>query len=253
MVTPAGMNTDDQASRLVLQNEFLARAKSLANLREVYRSSLVTQLVRESLAVGLRLEAKIFEAAYGDPAGREYWKGQLSEPILVYKLADVLSVHSAENADQQESARIATVLAFRDAAEAGEDWFIGDTRALLVLKNRERNFTSLGEIKVHPRAAVAWLLAKPKRMHLVPESLQRFLQIDETSGKARPLTEKAAKRFVTDYINSEQGQGRRPTVEGAEAAAKRANLHGGRHYLRAAFNHLMGGRRGRPAKETAKK
>src|SRR5262249_30054809 len=68
MPTLAGMDSDEQASRL--KNEFLARAKMLSNLQEVYRSSLVTQLLSDALAMGLPLEAEIFEAAYGDPAGR---------------------------------------------------------------------------------------------------------------------------------------------------------------------------------------
>jgi hypothetical protein len=92
MITPGGTNTDEQAIRHVLENEFLTRAKSLSKYSEVYRS-------------------------------------------------------------------------------------------------------------------VHWLLTKPKRGHLVPESA--FLQFDATPGRARHLTKQTAERFVDDYINEEQGQGRR--------------------------------------------
>ena len=232
--------------RTALNDEFLARAKSLAKLPEVFRSSQVTLLLAEALATGYRLEAEIFGAAYDDTAGREYWKAQLSEPILVYKLAHVLSVHAAENVDVQESAKIATILTFRDAAEGGEDWFIGDTNPLLRMESGQTDFASLGRIKLHPRAAIAWLLRKPKRRHLVPESLRSFLQFDENSGKPRPLSESRAERETDDYINVMQGQGKRPTIKGLEAAAKKAGFRGGRKYLRTAFNRRMGRRRGRP-------
>jgi hypothetical protein len=35
------------------------------------------------------------------------------------------------------------------------------------------------------------------------------LQFDATPGRARHLTKQTAERFVDDYINEEQGQGRR--------------------------------------------
>jgi hypothetical protein len=39
MITPGGTNTDEQAIRHVLENEFLTRAKSLSKYSEVYRFS----------------------------------------------------------------------------------------------------------------------------------------------------------------------------------------------------------------------
>lgn len=248
--------TDEHASQLVLKADLLTRAKSLSNLREVFRSAQLTLLLADALACGLRIEAEALETVYGDPAGRKYWKTQLSEPMAIHKLAYTLSVHVAENIEQLESAKLATLLAFRDAAEAGEDWFVGDTAPLLALENAPFDFGSLPKVKVHPRAAVEWLLSKPKRQHLVAESLRRFLQVDELSEASRPISQARAERFVDDYINNAQGQGRRPSIEGLEAAAKDAGIRGGREFLRTAFNQRMGGRRGRPAKlspKTAKK
>ena len=147
---------------------------------------------------------------------------------------------------------IATVLAFRDAAEAGEEFFIGDTKPLLALRDGQSDFAGLGKLKVRPRAAVSWLLSKPKRNHLVPEMLRGFLQLDKSSSNRRHLTETNVECFVVDYINDEQREGRRPTIEGLEAAAKAAGMRGGRELLRAIFNQYMGGRRGRPAKAPAK-
>jgi hypothetical protein len=252
MITPAGMESDDQASRLVLKNEFLARAKSLSNLREVFRSSLVTQILTDALAVGLRLEAEIFEEAYGDPAGSGYWKTQLSEPLLVGKFAKVLAVHAAERAADLTYATEAIIKGFREAAQEGEEWFVAETEPLLAFAKGRASCEDSVKVKIYPRAAVSWLLSKPKREHLVADSLRSFLQVDQVDGKPRPVTEKTAERFVDSYINSEQGQGRRPTLKGLEAAAKKANLRGGREYLRAAFHQYIETKRGRPTKAPEK-
>jgi hypothetical protein len=171
--------------------------------------------------------------------------------IPVYLLAHVLSAHLAEKVEQLEMARIAIIRAFRGAAEAGERWFTGDTSSLLAMEYDQTNFENLGKLKVHPRAAVEWLLSKPKRDHLVPDSLRRFLQSGgEPTAAPRPITEKIAERFVASYIKGEQAAGRRPTLSGLEAAAKKAGLRGGRQYLRAAFHQSprVEVRRGRPTK-----
>ena len=242
---------DDRA----LEQQFLDRAKARSNVAEVFRCSKVTLLICDMVAFGVRAEAKIFEAAYGDPSGQKYWDAHLSEPIRVYTLAHVLSAHVAEQAEQVEMARIAIIRAFRDAAEAGERWFTGDTTPLLAVEDGQTNFEGLTKIKLHPRPAVEWLLSKPKRVHLVPTSLQKFLQSGgEPITARRPVTKKIAERFAADHINSEQAAGRSPTLRGLEAAAKNAGMRGGREYLRAAFRGScrVEVRRGRPPKAIPK-
>jgi hypothetical protein len=251
MVIPARVDSNEQASKLVLRNEVLARAKSLSNLPEVYRAPRLILLLAEVLAIGIRAEAECFLAAYGDSTGKGYWYVQLSEPIPLYKFAYALAVHVAERADQLEPATIALIWAFRDAAEAGEDWLVGDTAPLLALENRQRSFETLGKIKVRPRAAVHWLLSKPKCQHLVAASLRSFVQVDSVSSQS-PRAKQRTEDFVDNFINGEQRQARRPTIEGLEAVAKEAGLRGRREQLRAAFNQRMGGRRGRTAKALAK-
>jgi hypothetical protein len=178
----------------------------------------------------------------------------------VYSLAHILSVHLAESAQQLELERIAIIRAFRDAAAAGEDWFVGNTSPLLAVEDGQTNFEELTKLKVLPRAAVEWLLSKPKRKHLVPKSLRIFLQSGQepinpkTPNAPRPVTEKIAERFVADYINGEQAAARHPTLVGLERAAKNARMRGGRDYLRAAFHRLRGAdvRLGRPPKASTK-
>jgi hypothetical protein len=242
-----------------LEQRFVDRAKALAKVAEVFRCSEVTMLVCEMVAFGIRAEPKIFEAAYGDPSGQKYWDANLSEPILVYTLAHVLSVHLAERTEQMEMAMVAIIRAFRDAAEVGERWFMGDTTPLLAVQDGSTNFEGLATIKLHPRLAVEWLLSKPKREHLVPTSLQRCLQPGRGPADAkaatsrRAVTKKIAERFADHYINSEQAAGRLPTLRGLEGAAKNAGMHGGREYLRAAFRGFrVEVRRGRPPKAIPK-
>jgi len=253
-------SSKEQANQLALKQRFLDRAKALSKLPEVFRLPQVTLLICDTVAFGVRAEAEIFQAVYGDPGGRKYWDAHLSEAIPVYSLAHILSAHLAENVEQLAMARIAIIRAFRDAAHAGERWFVGETTPLLAVEDGQTNFEGLGKVKVHPRAAVEWLLSKPKREHLVPESLRRFLQSDgePTNAKAstapRPVTAKIAERFVANYINGEQAAGRSPTLVGLEAAAKKADMRGGRENLRAAFRRSRGAevRRGRPPKASTK-
>jgi hypothetical protein len=202
------------------------------------------------LAFGVRAEAEIFGIVYGDRQGREYWGAQLSEPIGMHSLAHVLAVHVAKTAEQLEMARIAIFCAFRNAATAGEDWIIGDTSPLLAMEDGQTDFSGLRKLNVEPRTAVEWLLSKPKRKHLVPDSLRTFLQSSGAPVVAvrPPLTEREAKRLAARYVDDERAAGRRPTLAGLEDAARKAGRRGGRESLRAAFRRLIEVRRGRPPK-----
>ncbi len=235
-----------------LKQGFLAQAEALSGLSEVYRCAQVTLLIANTVAFGVLMEEEIFRAAYGDPQGLKYWHAQLSEPIRVYTLAYTLSAHLAENVQQLETAKIAIIRAFRDASEAGELTFIGDISPLLAVKDGQTNFEELSRIKIEPRGAVEWLLSKPKREHLVPASLRRFLRSTPTA--ARPISKKSAKRFVEDFIRVEQEAGRSPTISGLESAAKKAGLRGGREDLREAFRQspYVEVHRGRPQKASPK-
>ena len=218
---------DDRA----LKQRFLDRAKALSNVAEVFRCSQVTMLICETVAFGVRAEAKIFQAAYGDPSGQKYWDAHLSEPIPVYTLAHVLSAHLAEKPEQVEMARIAIIRAFRDAAEAGERWFTGETTPLLAVemaKPISRGWQGQGSSSCCRRMAAE----ETKTGAPCPPSLRRFLQSggELTNAKAptarRPVTKKKAERFVANYIKAEQAAGRSPTLGGLEAAAKNAGMRG---------------------------
>jgi hypothetical protein len=178
--------SNERANENALKQRFLDRAKALSDLAEVSRCPQVTLLICETVAFGVGVETEIFQAAYGDPSGRKYWDAHLSEPMPVYSLAHILSAHVAEKAEQLEMVRIALIRAFRDAAEAGERWFTGETTPLLAVRDGQTNFEELGKVKVHPRAAVEWLLSKPKREQSSPQSLRRFLQSGGEPTMARP-------------------------------------------------------------------
>jgi hypothetical protein len=160
---------DNQA----LKQRLLVQAKALYKKSEPVRAEAVTELFCNAAAFGVSAEADIFQAAYGDPNGREYWDSHLSEPISVHKLARILSAHQKESVPDMEHA---ILRAFRVAAEAREPWFTGETAPLLTMEDSPTSFGELAKVKVHPGAAVEWLLTKPMRAFLVPESLRRHLQ-----------------------------------------------------------------------------
>jgi hypothetical protein len=245
-----------EQSEQALKQQFFDRAKALSKQPEIFRCDQVALVIGDMLAFRVRDEAEIFQIVYGDPSGRRYWNAHLSESISIFKLAHILSGHLAESVEQWEMARIAIIRAFRDAAEAGESWFVGQTAHLLTTDHGQPDFKEIAKVKLHPRAAIEWLLSKPKREHLVPESLRRFLQSEReppdanAPTTARPVTQKIAERFVANYIDREKAAGRRPSLVGLEANAKKAGMRGGREHLRTEFRRAQGGevKRGRPTK-----
>lgn len=162
--------SDDPA----LRDRFIIRAKAQAERPEFERCIAVTQVICDALACGIRAEAEIFQAAYADPSGQEYWNAYLSEPILAVSLAYLLSAHGAENAGSLKYHKAAIIHAFRSAAGAGERWFTGDTGLLLPLEPGQVDFDEL-KVNVDPLAAIEWLLGKPRRRDLVPNSLRQHL------------------------------------------------------------------------------
>ena len=80
-----------------LEQQFLDRAKALTNVAEVYRCLQVTMLICDMVAFGVRAEAKIFEAAYGelDPSGYDACKKVKGLKRHVLVLLNVV-VHPAD-------------------------------------------------------------------------------------------------------------------------------------------------------------
>jgi hypothetical protein len=167
-----------------LKQQFVDRARALSKESEIFRSTLMTALIAESVGLGVPAESEFFAAAYGDPVGRDYWNAHLSEPMRVGAFAYLLSVHLPLNPKQFESAKIAITLALRDAAAAGERLFVGNIAPLLAFESAKRDFSVLINVRVRPRAAVEWLLSKPKREHLIPGSLRTFVE-DRSMSSAK--------------------------------------------------------------------
>jgi hypothetical protein len=90
-------------------------------------------------------EADIFQAAYGDPEGRDYWQAWLFEQRPAPELADLLATHVAENDDELH--RIKRVI-----VDSLEGYSLDDTfdRTL-------------------------WLFENPNTRQFIPESLARLL------------------------------------------------------------------------------
>jgi hypothetical protein len=175
-----------------VKQRFLEQARSLSERPKFVRYRAVTQLICDALAFGIRDEAEIFRAAYCDPSGSDYWEAYLSVAIPVFSLANVLAAHSSKNIEDLENRQFATLRAFRGAAEAGESWFVGATKPILVVEEFGQTHEGLSKVRVQPRAAVEWLLSKSIFEHLVPESLNQFLQYEKPIV-ATAKTEKISK------------------------------------------------------------
>jgi len=86
------MNVDAAAKQ-----RFREQAMALAERPKFVRYRAVTQLICDALAFGIRDEAEIFRAAYGNPSGKDYWDAYLAVAIPVSSLANVLSAHLSKN------------------------------------------------------------------------------------------------------------------------------------------------------------
>jgi hypothetical protein len=166
---------DDPAEK----QRLLEQAKALSERPKFVRYLAVTQLIFGAVASGIHDEAEIFDAAYGDPTGLDYWAAYLTVPIPVALLANTLSAHTARDAEDRDNLQFAILCAFRGAAEAGERWFVGSTGPLLAVEEFGQTYDGLDRVRVEPRAAIEWLLSKSIFERFVPESLVRHLQSSE--------------------------------------------------------------------------
>ena len=193
-------DNDDRADIEQRKQQILLRAEALANSPEYIRSPLVMQLICDAKAFGLCTEAEIFQHAYGDPSGRMYWDARLSEPTPLNLLADLLCVHHDKNFRDIDYAKIAILRAFRDAAQAGETWFLGNTAPLLDMRDGCGPLEGLDEVKIRPRDAVVWMLSKPMRRDFVPAGLQALLETGHQNNAAIENIE--ASGLGTDQSNA---------------------------------------------------
>ena len=165
---------DSQAKK----EKILLRAASLSSKPEGIRCERVTELMHDAVGCGAGIEAEIFQAVYGDPGGRKYWETHFSEDLPIETFADLLSVHLAVSGENSED-------------ENMEELRSSIVSALLHAINTWELFRPLGcdYGSVSPTAAAHWLLSKPKREHLVPETLRQFLRPKQhrAISKVQPL------------------------------------------------------------------
>lgn len=90
-------------------------------------------------------EADIFQAAYGDPLGRDYWRAWLSEPFHPLRVADLIATHAA-------------------ASEPLFQCTEGQIFSVLLTANFANTSSAIG-----------WLIDTPHIAHLVPASLREYL------------------------------------------------------------------------------
>ncbi len=92
-------------------------------------------------------EAEIFQTAYGDPLGRDYWHAWLSEPFHPLRVADLIATHAAPSEPLFQC-----------------------TEAQILSGLFTANFANTS-------SAIDWLIDTPHIAHLVPASLREYLSV----------------------------------------------------------------------------
>jgi hypothetical protein len=91
------------------------------------------------------------------------------------------------------------------------------------------------------------LLAIDRDEH--PKYLRHLLRAAGDRASKRTVTREEAANFTAEYIATEQQAGRSPRLDGLERAAGKAELRGGREFLRDEFRRIQGQvKLGRPKK-----
>ena len=154
----------------------------------------------------------------------EFWEVELSEPMECEAFAHTLAIHflviterpSVSDEDRKkfgpaamcvvDGMRAGVRKALRDARSYSEPWFM-DIPAPAPNSKLDENYgfgfvprgivvvppeppsdgIDLSKLRVRPRAAVEWMLASPKRRHLVPPSLAATFQVQISTALPKPL------------------------------------------------------------------
>jgi len=192
-------NKDNSLSK----DDFLNRIKTAHVLRPENRLYSVLAMFKENLRYRFFRSQEIFEYAYGDPTGAEYWRGWFEKPGLTVEtfarlLATQTAAEYADNLDQEKkfspvemfsASRDKIILMLRKAAEMECLKFKGELDALLGM--RVGNEVSLGlvwitnaqgcsqpktldQVKVYPSQTIKWFADSFERAELLPESLRSW-------------------------------------------------------------------------------
>ncbi|WP_156295624.1 hypothetical protein [Methylobacterium aquaticum] len=199
-------------------------------VRAILKHSIFNEFsaLRPDIPFELVSESEIFEAAYSDASGVEYFQGWLQDECEdINRTIDLLALHLAKQAeagadwraahDAFQSGRLANQLrsAFISAAKSKCDWIsCSDTRP--EFHNRWINdFISFGpevkpfEIQAKRLSAIKWICAQPWYASCVPNAMQCILfHSDLEPRKQISLTHKY--RVMAQENIGKNGVGRPP-------------------------------------------
>jgi hypothetical protein len=137
------------------------------------------QMTGEPLRDLLFTEAEIFERAYGDATGKEYWFHWLSPPDEPDEtLIRLLATHKTLDWLTEERESIRRLVAEEKISLSGRGY-----RILMVTESRIGEALKCFSIGA-ARDRIAQIAASPKTRHLLPTSLCKFLE--GTPSQARP-------------------------------------------------------------------
>lgn len=171
--------------------EFATAAKQfrgqLLMLRSDHQQAGATTIaavhIIENAMVGYMSVEQLFEILYGDKDGAQFWEAECSEPIsfgtMVRLLAatrdlptDASSPQLIAQIDMVELAISSALLTGYQSRPGGKEVFLGDTSALEKIEYGRQIPSNL---KVHLSKVANVLLDMPRRRHLVPPSLARYI------------------------------------------------------------------------------
>jgi hypothetical protein len=167
----------------------LAEATTALNNRGT-KSTTVRRLIQDSALCDGLSAADIFDAAYGDPDGREYWRGWLSRRTSAYDFSRLLTIHLIDQMKQPQTvtiragevvrskATLRLVLECLTSTLSRSVWLTPDGMPPNFHDTDQKGMAEQGfrNVFINPREATAWMLSDPASRQFVPDQLRLFLE-----------------------------------------------------------------------------
>ena len=207
---------------------------------------IVTGIIARSHSMAELSEADVFQAAYGDTSGRDYWSGWCeNDKSSLVGFAKMLAAHNAKSADPRERDRQrdrdrGTTLelgdeleskgldplaksknqqilnAFKMAFHNQEIWMFADPK---FNENNYFNEATVSHFEIIRGEAIKWLLGHADFKRLVPLSAKLFLEGSKTSSSGESVTASGT-RDRGELVPEAQKPPRRATNDDIEIAKR---------------------------------
>ncbi|GJD52693.1 hypothetical protein OPKNFCMD_5459 [Methylobacterium crusticola] len=190
----------------------LAQAKTIGNLPPEDRRNSIGWIIANSFIFPELSIADIYEAAYGDRNGREYWRGWFAADwSSMYEFGRMLVAHLSKTASIKERQQHSQLMqnkdmpyytmlwlsstdplqgklekrvckAFSIAINNREGWIRGDIEHLPI---DYAHLVNLSRVEVNRAGAARWFFKHPDFHHLLPETAVLTLESDDAPKAVR--------------------------------------------------------------------